>query len=368
MTRITHYVGLDVHKDSIAVAIAAEGRERPRFLGSIPNDGGRLLKLLDKLGSRDTIRCCYEAGPTGYALQRFLRDAQVRCDVVAPTLIPDRKGDRVKTDKRDSIKLARLLRSGDLTSVWVPDEATEALRDLFRARDDAKIAERAARQRLDKFLLRHGRTYPGRTRWTKTHIEWIRKQKFTHEPQQHALCEYLHTVELASDSVARLTDAISKHAVDSSLLPLIESLQALKGVDLLTAVGLSVELGELRRFESAPALMSFIGLGVAESTTGRKSRRFCITKTGNGIVRRLLVESAWAYRHPPRMGPRLKKRSEHLAVEIKRIAWKAQHRLNLRYRRMLARKKPKQVAVVAMARELAGFVWAIGRQVELTPT
>jgi len=368
MTSIAHFVGLDVHKDSISIAIAESGRDPATAFGQIRSDGVRLLKKLDRLGPRGSIHCCYEAGPTGYGLQRYLRSAGIVCDVVAPSLIPDRQGDRVKTDKRDAIKLAHYLRSGDLTPVWVPDEATEALRDLFRARDDAKIAERAARHRLSKFLLRHGRTYPKPTPWTGMHLDWIRKQKFEYEPQTRVLQEYLHTVEQATESVARLTSAIAELVRGSSIEPLVEALQALKGVRLITAAGLAVELGDLHRFPTARKLMSYIGLGIAEDSTGKKRRQFAITKAGNGNARRLLVEAAWAYRHAPRMGPQLKKRSEGVDPGIREIAWKSQHRLNHRYRRLLARRKPSQVAVVAVARELAGFLWAIGQRVELRAT
>jgi transposase len=365
MTSIAHFVGLDVHKDSISIAFAEDGRSAATSLGSIRNDGIRLLKKLDRLGPRDQIHCCYEAGPTGYGLQRYLKRVGIRCDVVAPSLTPDRQGDRVKTDKRDAIKLAHYLRSGDLTPVWVPDEATEALRDLFRARDDAKVAERAARHRLSKFLLRHGRIYPKPTPWTGMHLDWIRKQSFEHEPQNRVLREYLHTVEQNTESVARLMSAIEELVRGSSIEPLVQSLQVLKGVRLLTATGLAVEIGDLHRFPTARDFMSFIGLGIAEDSTGKKRRQFAITKAGNGNVRRLLVEAGWAYRHPPRIGAQLKKRSEGVAPNIQAIGWKAQHRLNHRFRRLVARRKPTQVAIVAVARELAGFVWAIGQQVKL---
>lgn len=365
MTNITHFVGFDVHKDSISIAIAKRGRTAAEPTGKIPNDGVKLLKRLDKLGPRDQILCCYEAGPTGYGLHRYLRSAGVRCDVIAPSLVPDRQGDRVKTDKRDAVKLAHYLRSGDLTPVWVPDEQTEALRDLVRARDDAKIGEIKARQRLGKFLLRQDRRYPGKTAWTGMHLEWIRGQKFDHIAQDRVLREYLHTVERGGDAVKRLTGDIAELVETSSLAPLVKALQALKGVQLITAAGVSVELGDLQRFRTARDLMGYVGLGVREDSTGKSRRQFSITKTGNKHVRRLLVEAAWAYRHPPRIGAHLKKRSEDLPEELRRIAWVAQQRLHRRYRRLLAVRKPHQVVVTALARELAGFIWAIGQQVQL---
>lgn len=365
MTNIAHFVGLDVHADSISIAVAKAGRKPAESRGMIPNDGVKLLKRLDGIGPRGEILCCYEAGPTGYGLHRYLKSAGIRCDVIAPSLVPDRQGDRVKTDKRDAAKLAHYLRSGDLTTIWVPDEHTEALRDLVRTRDDAKIGEIKARQRLGKFLLRHGRRYPGKTAWTGMHLEWIRGQKFDHLSQDRVLREYLHWVEQGTDAVKRLTADIGELVESSSIEPLVKALQALKGVRLITAAGVSVELGDLQRFRKARDLMGYLGLGVREDTSGKRRRQFSITKTGNKHVRRLLVEAAWSYRHPPRIDVHLKKRSEDLPEEIRRIAWVAQHRLHRRYRRLLARGKPHQVVVIALARELAGFIWAIGQQVQL---
>lgn len=366
MTDISHYVGLDAHKDSISIAVAKAGREPAEPLGRIPNDGLKLLKRLDRLGPRERIHCCYEAGPTGYGLHRYLRSAGIRCDVIAPSLVPDRQGDRVKTDKRDAVKLAHYLRSGDLTRVWVPDEQTEALRDLVRARDDAKLAERSARHRLGKFLLRHGRRYPGKTAWTGKHLDWIRGQKFDHLAQDRVLREYLHTVERDTDAVGRLTADISELVEGSSIEPLVKALQALKGIRLITAAGISVELGDLQRFPRARDLMGYLGLGIREDSTGKRRRRFSITKTGNKHVRRLLVEAAWAYRHSPRIDAHLKHRGQDLPEEIRSIAWIAQHRLHRRYRRLLAQRKPRQVVLIALARELAGFIWAIGQRVQLS--
>ena len=365
MTKITHFVGLDVHKDTISIAVAQEGRDPAVSRGTIPNDKAKLLKKLATIAPRDQIASCYEAGPTGFVLHRYLRKSGVRCDVVAPSLVPDRQGDRIKTDKRDAVKLAHYLRSGDLTAVWVPDEQTEALRDLVRTRDDAKIAERSARHRLSKFLLRHDRIYPGKTSWTGAHLDWIKPQRFQHESQNRALTEYLHAVEDAGQTVARLTADIEELVQGSAIEPLVNALQALKGVRILTAAGVAVELGDLRRFPNARKLMSYVGLVVREDSSGRRRRQFAITKTGNKHVRRLLVEAAWSYRHPPKKDRHLLKRSEGLVPEVLEIAWKAQHRLHRRYRRLRARGKPHTVVVIALARELVGFMWAIGQRIEL---
>jgi transposase len=366
MRRVAFFVGLDVHKDSISIAVARHGREEARQLAKIPNDSVKLLKKLDQLGARESISCCYEAGPTGYGLHRYLEDAGIDSVVVAPTLIPVKSGDRVKTDMRDATKLAHFHRSGDLTSVWVPDRQVEALRDLVRARECAKADERAARHRLGKFLLRHDRHYPGKTAWTGMHIEWIQAQKFDQTAQVQVLREYLRAAEEITDRVERLDKDIDDEGRASSLWPLIQSLQALKGVRTLTATAIAVELGDLRRFENPRKLMSYLGLVASEHSTGNSKRRGGITKTGNRHVRRLLVESAWAYRHPPRRARELKKRSEGVAPELQNIGWKAQHRLNRRFRILVGRGKTRQVAVTAIARELAGFVWAVAQGVKLS--
>ena len=368
MTKIANFVGLDAHKDSIAIATAKAGRSDPRRVATIPNDTARLLKALDKLGPRDSTSCCYEAGPTGYGLQRFLQSKSIDCVVVAPTLIPTKAGERVKTDHRDAAKLARYHRSGDLTPVWVPDRATEALRDLVRARGAAKADERSARHRLSKFLLRHDRHSPGKTAWTGMHLDWIRGQKFEHEAQNRVLREYLHAVEEIGARIARLDADIGQLGQQSSLQPLIHALQALKGVRVLTATSIAVELGDLQRFTDARHVMSYVGLVPSERSSGNAKVRGGITKTGNRHVRRLLIESAWAYRHPPRKDRALTQRSAGLAPELVKIGWTAQHRLNRRYRRLLGRGKRSQVVVTAIARELAGFVWAIGQRVQLPPS
>ncbi len=356
------FVGLDVHKESIAIAIAEASGGEPSILATIPNDTSLLLRRLRKIGETGSIRCCYEAGPTGFGLCRDLRAAGINCAVIAPSLVPVRSSDRVKTDRRDAAKLARFLRSGDLTEVHVPEPATEAMRDLERCRDDAKRAERRARHQLGKFLLRHGRSYPGKTTWTMKHLDWIRTQQFVHEAQQRVLVDYLKAVEDETSRVNALTDDIRELVESWSLAPLVKALQALRGVQLVTAVVIAAELGNLSRFSTAPKLMAYLGLVPSEHSSGGSTRRGRITKTGNGHVRRVLVESAWAYRFRPSMSSEIRRRNEGVAEPVRKIAWKAQHRLHRRYQRMQGRGKNKQQTVVAVARELAGFIWAIGRE------
>jgi transposase len=359
------FVGLDVHKESIAIAVADGAGGAPEDVGIIPNDMAALLKRLRKLGVGVRLRCCYEAGPTGFVLQRALAAAGVNCVVVAPSLVPRTAGDRVKTDRRDAVKLARFFRSGDLTEVHVPDAATEAMRDLERSRDDAKRAERAARHQLSKFLLRHGRIYDGKTAWTGMHLDWIRRQVFEHEAHHRVLVDSVQAVENATARVQRLTQDIVELVESWSLRPLVKALQALRGVQVITAVILAAELGDFTRFASAPALMAYLGLVPSEHSSGERKKRGRITRTGNGHVRRILVESAWSYRYRPAMSGAIRKRNEGVAPAVQAIAWKAQHRLHGRYQKLLGRGKNKQQTVTALARELAGFVWSIARQKQL---
>lgn len=353
------FVGLDVHKDSISVAVADEDGRAPEVLATVPNEVGAVLKQLKKLGPASSLRCCYEAGPTGLGLHRALTKAKVSCIVVAPSLVPQKTGDRVKTDKRDAAKLARFLRSGDLTAIHVHDEQTEAMRDLERARDAAKNAERVARHQLSKFLLRHGRIYSGKTAWTRQHMDWIRGQTFEQEAHNRVLPEYVRAAEEAGARVERLTKDITELVESWHLKPLVKSLQALRGVRVLTAVILAAELGDMARFATAPQLMAFVGLVPSEHSSGATKKRSGITRTGNSHVRRVLTEAAWGYRCRPAMSHAIRKRNEGVAPEIQVIARKAQDRLHDRYRRMLARGKNKNQTVTAVARELAGFIWSI---------
>jgi transposase len=352
---------MDVHKNSIVVSVADSDGGVSR-VGRIDNTWTSLKKVLKRLGPIGSLFCCYEAGPTGYDLYRKLTDSGFRCIVVAPSLIPKKPGERVKTDQRDACNLARLLRSGDLTPVWVPDEETEAMRDLVRARDDAKKAERVARQQLGKFLLRLGRRYPGKTAWTGKHLDWIRGQEFDQEAQQIVLLDYIHTLEEATRRVHDLDKAIASQQEEWSRAPLVKALQAFRGISLVTAVGIVAEIGDFQRFATAPKAMSFAGLTPSEHSSGDSTRRGGITRAGNRYVRRLLVESAWSYRFTARMSPAIRKRNQGVPAGVRTIAWKAQKRLCKRYRQLLARGKTKQKTVTAVARELMGFIWAASQE------
>jgi transposase len=361
------FVGLDVHKESIVVAVADSDASAPSVVSEIPNDVPRLLKELRKLGKAGELRCCYEAGPTGFGVYRALTAAKIQCAVIAPSLVPKQTGVRVKTDSRDALKLARFHRSGDLTTIHVPDAATEAMRDLERSREDAKNAERIARHQLSKFLLRHDRRYDGKT-WTGQHLEWIRALRFDHEAHNRVLVDYVHAVEEAGARITRLDKDITELVESWSLKPLVQALQGLRGVRLLSAVVIAAELGDMARFARPAQLMAYLGLVPSEHSSGQTTKRGGITRTGNTHVRRILVESAWAYRFKPALTRTIRERNEPLSTTVRAVAWKAQHRLHGRYVRMLARGKNKQQTVTAVARELAAFAWDIARQPQLLAT
>lgn len=356
------YVGLDVHKDSIAIAVASSDGKPAASLGQVPHDIPALIKRLLRLGPAASLRCCYEAGPTGLGLARRLRETAIACDVVAPSLVPVQPGVRVKTDRRDAVKLAQYLRSGHLTAIHVLDPATEAIRDLERARDDAKRGERAARQQLSKFLLRHGRWFEGRTNWGPAHLAWLAKQRFDDEAQQDVMNDYREAVELATARVGRLSGRLAQRVATWEKAPLVTAFQALRGVDLVSAATLVAEVEDFRRFPSAPELMSFVGLVPSEHSSGGSRRQGRITRTGNGHVRRILVESAWHYRRQPRMSKAIRARNDKVSAGVRAIAWKAQQRLHRRMCRLMGNGKPSTRAVTAVARELVGFIWAIARE------
>lgn len=360
------YVGLDVHKETITVAVAEPGRGEPVYWGEIANKPKTVEKLLGKLSEAyggGLLRLCYEAGPCGYVLYRQILASGHDCQVVAPSKIPKAPGERIKTDRRDALKLARLLRSGDLTAVWVPDQEQELMRDLSRARDDMKSQERKARQQLNAFLLRHGHHWPrGKSRWTPAHENWLAGLKMDHPWQQVVLQEYIDAERAAGERVAQLSDHLMRALPEWSLAPVVDALIALRGIDKLAAIVLLAELGDISRFESPRQLMGFLGLVPSEHSSGGRRRQGAITLTGNGHARRMLVESAWSYRFPARQTKHLKGKARNASPEAKKIAWKAQTRLCGRYRTLTRAGKNTKLVCVAIARELAGFIWDIVRQ------
>jgi transposase len=354
------YVGLDVHKESIVVAVAEGNRSPAAVVSQLANDWPALLRTLRRLGSTDSLRLCYEAGPTGFELARRLKAEGYDVLVVAPSLVPKRVGRQVKTDRRDALQLAHFLRSGDLVEVVVPAAETEAMRDLERARDDAKNAERAARHQLDKFLLRQGRLWSER-KWTVRHVTWLRTLQFDNPVQQRVLNDYLRAVEECGQRVRRLEQDIEESVGTWSLQPLVLALQALRGVQLLTAVIILAEVGDFRRFASPRELMAYLGLVPSEHSSGERRVQGRITRCGNQHVRRILIESAWNYRFRPRVSAAIAERRQRVSPEVRAIAEKAEQRLCRRFERLTSRGKSKVKAVTAIARELAGFVWAITR-------
>lgn len=361
MSKSLRFIGLDVHKDSIVIAVAENGREPAYVHGEVPNDWSMLRKTLKRLASGHLPRCCYEAGPCGYGLYRKMKEAKIDCIVVAPSLIPVQAGKRIKTDRRDARKLAHFLRSGDLTEIFVPDEEAEAIRDLERAREDAKKAQRVARQQLGNFLLRHGRRWPD-SNWTQKHLDWIRQQKFQHQAQQRVLVDYIKTFEEATEREEQLVKDLAELVRQTKLYPLIRALQAFRGIRLITAVTIAAELVDLQRFGSPRQLMAFLGLVPSEHTSGPTQHRGKITRTGNTHVRRILVEAAWSYHYQPRMSKAIRARNEGVSPGVQRIAWKAQKRLHKRLYHLLHKGKSSQKAITAVARELAGFIWAVGQE------
>ena len=356
------FIGLDVHAETIAVAVAEPGGE-VRSLGTIPNRPEPVARLIRKLGKPEQLRVCYEAGPTGYVLYWQLSELGVKCEVIAPTLVPVKAGDRVKTDRRDAEKLARCYRAGDLTAVWVPDAAHEALRDLVRARLAARRDQLRARNRLGKFLLRHGRRAPeGTTAWGTKHLAWVKRQSFEQAAQQATVVDYLHEVEHAAERIVRLERSIDAaiETLPQKLHAVIDALQSLRGIAKISAVSIMAEVGELSRFESARQLMGYSGAVSREHSSGERTRRGSISKAGNSHLRRIVIEAAWAYRHRPGLGATLLARQRDQSEDIKAIAWKAQHRLHARYSKLLAKGKAKQQVITAVGRELLGFIWAIG--------
>jgi transposase len=365
------FIGLDVHAGTIAIAIAEPNGE-VHSVGVIPNRLESIRKAMAKLGPAKQLKACYEAGPTGYVLYWQLTQLGVSCDVIAPSLVPAKAGDRVKTDRRDAEKLARCYRNGDLTPVWVPDAAHEALRDLVRAREDAKQDGQRARQRLGKFLLRHGRQAPAdiKEKWTAKYMTWLHDHVHFEQPALEAtLADYAHEIHHAGERIARLEQAIDEAIANApeEIRSVVAALQALRGVAQMTAVTIVAETGSLSRFQNPRQLMSYSGLVSSEYSSGNRIQRGGITKTGNAHLRRVMVEAAWAYQHKPWVGGFLLKRQQGLEQQIKDIAWKAQWRLCTRYKKLAAAGKNKPQIVTAIARELLGFAWAIAVKTEPQP-
>lgn len=364
MSERTRFVGLDVHKATVAVAVAEEVGS-PESHGEVPNEPTALRKLVGRLGGPGIrLSVAYEAGPTGYALHRQLTGWGVECMVVAPSLIPTRPGDRVKTDRRDALKLARLLRSGDLTSVWVPDREHEALRDLVRARADAKVDELRAKHRLSKFLLRQGRYAPvGARAWSVRYQAWLNSLQFEHQADQVVFDDYRAVVRAAGERIRRLEGALQTSACGSAGSQTIAALQAFRGVGFLSAATIVAEVGDFRRFATAPQFMAYTGLVPSEASSGPTHHRGRITKTGNSLLRHVLGEAAHHARHAPAVSAALRQRQATVPAQVVELSWRAQVRLHQRYRHLSGR-IGTQKTIIAVARELAGFVWALGQQLE----
>jgi len=359
------FVGFDSAKKKHAMAIADSGRGgEVRYVGEIDSSPATVERVIGKLAGRyEQLHFCYEAGPLGYGLYRQIRGLGHDCAVVAPSLIPKRRGERVKTNRRDAVTLARLLRAGELTSVWVPDAIHEGVRDLVRAREAASQDVRKKRQQLLSFLLRHGRLFGGRKHWTLAHQRWLAEQKFEHPAQQIVFQDAIDSIADAVVRLKRLEEQLVAIVPTWSMAPVVEAYQAMRGVSFLVAVTFAAEIGDVRRFDNPRQLMGFLGLVPSERSTGETIRRAGLTLAGNRRARRVLIEGAWSYRLPARVSETLRSRIAKLPKAVREIAWKAQVRLCARYRRLIAAGKKAQVVIAAIAREMAAFLWAIGRLV-----
>ncbi len=360
------FVGLDVHNDTIAVSLAPSASTEVRRYGIIGGTHDDLLKLAKKLAAAHPqlqLRFCYEAGPRGYPLGRFLLGHGYSCIIVAPSQVPRKPGDRVKTDRRDADQLARLYRAGEIGGIHVPDPQDEAVRDLLRGRCQTISQQHRARQQLKMFLLRHNIRYVGKTSWTPAHLRYLAKVKLPFAEQQFVFQEMVGAITEAGQRLERYERQIPLVVGAWRWEPVVRALMSLRGMGLLNAATLVAELGDLHRFEHPPQLMGYLGLVPSEATTGDDRQQGGLTKMGNGFARRALIEAAWHYRQTARITPHLQKRQEGLPKEVTDTAWKAQTRLHARFKHLLGRKKP-QVAAAAVARELSGFVWAIGRMVQ----
>jgi transposase len=360
------FVAFDTSKLRNAVAIAESGRDgEVRFWGEIENTPAATAKLVKKLSAKyQRLTFCYEAGPTGYGLYRQITQLKHECIVVAPSLIPKKPGDRVKTNRRDALSLVKLLRAGELTAVWVPDRHHEAMRDLTRARETAVMELRRTRQRISAFLLRQGLHYPDNKKtWTKAHLNWLMSQQLDYPEQRLVFEEMLLAERQGRECLERLEQAIRNAVPDWSLAKVVTGLMAMRGLDLTSSSTFMAEIGDLSRFQSPRELMGYLGLVPSEDSTGDVIKRGPITKTGNWRARRMLVECSWSYQHSARVGRAKQPKVEAAPPAVRSIAWKAQCRLSGRYRALVRRGKRKTVAVTAVARELAGFIWAVSREI-----
>jgi transposase len=358
------YVGLDVHKESIAVGTAPEGDTTVELYGEIGGTLDALNKLIKKLDKPEVeLRFVYEAGPCGYVIYRHLKKRGYHCEVIAPSLIPTKASDRVKTDRRDARQLARLFRAGELTAIYVPDEEDEAVRDLVRARERAMVDQRKARQRLKGLLLRLGHRYSGRGNWSSAHLRWLSTLKLSYAAQQIVFQEYVEAITVATERLERLSKAMEVALLDWKRQPVVRALMSLRGVALINGMTLVAEAGDLTRFDSPSQLMNYFGLTPSEYSSGERRQQGGITKAGNGACRKALVEAAHHYRIPPRVSREMQVRHEGQTQEVRAIAFKAQQRLYGRFWLMIGHHKKVVVVVAALARELCGFVWAIACQV-----
>lgn len=364
---IGKYVGLDVHKQTVAIAVADAAGGPARSVATVSNEVAAISKVLRRLGQPGELEVTYEAGPTGYGLYRWLIAKGYLAQVIAPSLIPRKAGDRIKTDRRDARGLAHLARAGELTAVTVPDAGDEAMRDLTRAREDAVAARLVARQQLQGLLLRHGQVYAGKSAWTRAHAGWLAKVKLAHPLQQTVFTEYWQAVQRADEQVMRLEQALRDALPRWRWQEVVEALMTMRGLDLVAATTLVAEIGDIQRFAHPRELMAYLGLVPSEHSSGATVRRGAITKTGNGHARRVLVEAAWSYRFPARVGRGLHRRQQQRPQAVLALSWKAQQRLCRRFGALSRRGLHQNKVCVAVARELAGFIWAMARVAQPAP-